>query len=93
MMDKLLDVVKRLMCDPVAAMESMPGVVAYRAFELDLGAVREKYKGEDSEEEDALLDRGDLLWWSVTDDERAYISTTNSPHYDYVVKWLKEEGE
>lgn len=69
--------------------ESRPAVAAYRAVELKLGLVREKNLGEDSPEEDDVLDESDVAWWALSQDEMEYIRKVHGPHYDFVVKYLK----
>lgn len=73
-------------------MESSPNVSAYRDFERRLAEVREKYQGEDSTEEDALLDEADLLWWALTAEEEAHIRANKGPHFDNLVKWTDKGG-
>ena len=38
--------------------------------------VRWKHRGGESTEEDALLDRMEVVWWKLTDDERAELDAT-----------------
>ena len=74
---------------PKPEWESHPTIAAYRAFELRLGQVREKHLGQDSQEEDDLLDEGDTAWWAMSNEEHDYIREVEGPHYQYAIKYLK----
>ena len=69
-------------------MTEAPNIAAYWEFEKRLGDVREKNRGADSEEEDALLEEGDAAWWACTQEEREYLRKNRGPYYEHAVKWI-----
>ena len=69
-------------------MEDRPNIKAHRAWQLVRLEVMRKHNGEDSDEEDALLDAADVAWWAMSDEEREYIRTHKGPYDAETVKWL-----
>lgn len=74
--------------DPV--MEIKPAILRYRDWEVRVALVREKNQGADSEEEDALFEESDSIWWSLSPEEYSYLDKTRSPNYEALAKWLPE---
>ena len=72
-------------------METHAPIQAYRRLELKMVAVREKHRGADSEEEDAILEELDDSWWTLTYEERTYLNT-HRPNHEALVKWLPAPG-
>lgn len=71
--------------------EDSPKIVQYRDFQRRLLAVREAHSGADSEEENVLLDEGDILWWSMTVEEIDYLNQVDGPYHEALVKCLPKE--
>lgn len=46
----------------------------YRERECELLRVRELHRDQDSPEEDAILDQMDVLWYELSDEEKAALS-------------------
>lgn len=49
------------------------GLVHYRQLERRLWMVRWRHEGQESVEEDAILDEMDDIWMNLTDDEQALL--------------------
>lgn len=72
----------------------MKAVDRYREMVQQLAQLRDRNQGHDSEEEDALLDDMDVVWATLTPEERALFGTSSSNtgtkqgRDDYLV-WLR----
>ena len=69
-------------------MEDNPVVKEYRAFQARRLDCMTRHLGEDSPEEDALLDEADDIWWRLSPEERAYINTNHGPSHQGIIDWL-----
>lgn len=68
-------------------MEDTKNITAYRDFERRLLEVLDKNNGDDSEEEDLLLAEADVIWYSMTGKEEAWIRDNDGPYFNAIRKW------
>lgn len=68
--------------------ELLPGVVKIRDHQAQMVEIRDKFRGEDSPEEEAIIEQMDDLWRSLTDAERRYLSTVPGPHHEALLRWF-----
>ena len=72
-------------------MENSPGILALRRLEVQMISLRDKNRGEDSDEEDVILEDMDDVWWkTMSQEERDYAQSLrgNSPNHEALVRWL-----
>jgi hypothetical protein len=70
-------------------MEDTPIIQEYRALEKKRLDIMASHNGEDcEEEEDAVLDEMDAMWWTLNDAEVDYLNTHNGPYHDETVRWI-----
>jgi hypothetical protein len=73
-------------------METNSSIIAYRDFERRLLEVLNKNYGEDSLEEEAILDEADSMWFKMSRDEQEYICTVNGPYFNAICEWRRKFG-
>ena len=69
-------------------MEYSSHIQEYRALEKKRLDIMAKNNGEDSEEEDAVLEESDDVWLALSEAERDYLNTHDGPCHDETVRWI-----
>jgi len=69
-------------------MEQHPEVQRMRQLEKTRLAVMEKHQGADSEEEDAVLEDMDAVWWSLSKEVRDHLNQNPGPYHEQTIYWI-----